>query len=846
MRPWTIDTAALKQADKDLLKKKLFEVVDCDGNGQIHFSEFLELQRDLMNTESLHFEQIGFDAQGTKAQFLEKEFRKFDTDYNMSIDEFEWEEYVETMLSVVGKKIMHETLDNLLLKRQAKKQKQETIDDRCMSERLLEKATHVSFMGKSHAEQARILLQKGADPNYVDHNGESVLSHLAAKCEPAFIANLLESGGNPTLKSKDFDSPVLVAARARRLEVLRVLMFHQTGLRDVHHEQFDQDLSSRLVLEMSELHEKQIRELVRNGADINYRNSEGWIPLTSAVFWGRRDCVEVLIRLPIANPRLRLQVDIPSLKGRTALHVAVRKDKLDLIPLLVGARADINAKDIDGWTPLHHAVFNSRSEAVRLLYGHGAKMNLRSYRGITPFMLASCSDRVAVPMTKDALALLEPPENVRFADAILPILKDDSLSPYEKINALMDLPGVCGVFENLRLYDQVFRLNRGPNRIQLNKLWELLCHEILTRLRSGEVDLDPLGPHCSDAEMADFKKETKLRQEKQQKFISAWLTVSGGPPKSPEWIWDNREGYREQITECVKSEMQGFKVQCETIYETLAGKPGGAELQGLPSDEILQQQYMSQLGAHPILKWVDCADTIEAFEALCDVKTFGDHGDDSEALSKFMELVSSDSDFTSGSAFWRNVYKLWLSNYARLARPGFSVKLQKFVDEFNSKNLAQGFEVSLNDVHTKTFEELKASESEFGNPGYETHDQRVVASKALNVISCCMVANNPASIAQLVYSFRQCVLAEDKFELVRIQNGFHRDAKSSDSLREVVINVVFKGGHCHGHGSREGRSVSVVLVGEVRIVLPEIASAQQGMKLLSQFADGKFDPQVNL
>jgi len=408
----------------------------------------------------------------------------------------------------------------------------------------------------------------------------------------------------------------------------------------------------------------------------------------------------------------------------------------------------------------------------------------------------------------------------------------------------MDLPGVCGVVENLRLYDQVFRLNRGPNRVQLNKLWELLCHEMLTRLRSGEVDLEPLPPNCCDTEIANFREETRRRQDKQQKFISSWLTISGGPPRSPEWIWDNREGYREQITECVRSEIQEFKAQCETMYQTLAQKPGGAELLALPNNEILQQQYMTQLGAHPILKWIDCADTIEAFEALCDVKTFGDSGDDSDALTRFMELVSTDSDFMTGPAFWRNAYKLWLSNYANLARPGFSAKLQKFMDDFNSKNSVAGLEASLRNVHTKTFQELKAGETDFENPGYETHDQRVVASKALDVISCCMVANSPAAIAQLVYAFRQCTLADDKFELVRIHNGFHKDAKSCDCLREVIVNVLFKGGHCHGHGSREGRSVSVVLVGEVRILLPEIASAQQGMKLLSEFADGKFDPQL--
>merc|ERR1711977_672702 len=107
----------------------------------------------------------------------------------------------------------------------------------------------------------------------------------------------------------------------------------------------------------------------------------------------------------------------------------------------------------------------------------------------------------------------------------------------------------------------------------------------------------------------------------------------------------------------------------------------------------------------------------------------------------------------TGSAFWQNVYKLWLSNYARLARPGFHAKMQKFIDEFNSKNMEAGLAASISDVHAKTFEELKASECDFGEPGYRNHDQRVVASRMLDVVSCCMVAKSPAAVAQLVYAF---------------------------------------------------------------------------------------------
>merc|ERR1711904_166438 len=99
--------------------------------------------------------------------------------------------------------------------------------------------------------------------------------------------------------------------------------------------------------------------------------------------------------------------------------------------------------------------------------------------------------------------------------------------------------------------------------------------------------------------------------------------------------------------------------------------------------------------------------------ALCDVKTFGESGNDNEALVRFMGLTSTDSDFMTGPAFWQNVYKLWLSNYARLARPSFHIKLQTFVDDFNSKNSAAGLEVSVDEFHTKTLQELKARECEF-------------------------------------------------------------------------------------------------------------------------------------
>merc|ERR1719240_2211499 len=247
-----------------------------------------------------------------------------------------------------------------------------------------------------------------------------------------------------------------------------------------------------------------------------------------------------------------------------------------------------------------------------------------------------------------------------------------------------------------------------------------------------------------------------------------------------------------------------------------------------------------------MLKWIDCADIAGAFDALCDVKAFGERasGDDNEVLARFMDLVSTDSDFMTGPAFWQNVYKLWLSNFACLSRPSFHHRIQTFADSFNSKNMADGFSVSVGDFHTKSFQELKACEHEYAKPGYLTHDERVVASKVLNIVSCCMTANDPATVAQLVYEFGKCSLDEDKFEVVQIQNGFHKDAQPSGGLCEVVLNIVFKGGPCHGHGAREGRSYSIMLVGEVRIIVPQMDSARHSMKVLTEFVDGSLDPKL--
>merc|ERR1719161_3030357 len=94
-----------------------------------------------------------------------------------------------------------------------------------------------------------------------------------------------------------------------------------------------------------------------------------------------------MIRLKEVFSHVRLHVDITNSKDRTALHVAARKGKAEMVPSLIGARADTEKRDMDGWTPLHHAAYNSQTEAVLCLLDAGADVKVRTCLAETPYML---------------------------------------------------------------------------------------------------------------------------------------------------------------------------------------------------------------------------------------------------------------------------------------------------------------------------------------------------------------------------------------------------------------------------------------------------------------------------
>ena len=233
-----------------------------------------------------------------------------------------------------------------------------------------------------HTEIVKLLLEKGAkyDPFYKTNDGFTYLMAFARCGLTNYCQELLNKGADVNAKKSNSGwTALMLAAYKGHTETVQLLL--EKGA-DVNAKNFN-DERTALIWAAGKGHTKIVKLLLENGADVNAKDIDGRTALMLAANNGHTKIVQILIENGA-------DVNAKDRWGSTVLTYPAANGHTEIVQLLLEKGANVNAKDIiNGWTALMEAAANGHTPTVKLLLKKGANVNAKKYDGSTALMLAA-------------------------------------------------------------------------------------------------------------------------------------------------------------------------------------------------------------------------------------------------------------------------------------------------------------------------------------------------------------------------------------------------------------------------------------------------------------------------
>jgi len=230
-------------------------------------------------------------------------------------------------------------------------------------------------------ETARLLLRAGADAKLANRYGVTPLVLASSNGDAAMIRLLLDAGADPGAADLTGESALMIAAGVGTVDAVKLLLARGAVV-DAKDPTFQQ---TALMVAVRENHPDVVKLLVEVGADVNARTRTGptppWILPNSVPGFGHGVGI---VRGGLPDRGLRNP--IPG--GLSPLLYAARDGRLDIVQILVAARADVNEVDANGISPLVDAITNNHVDVARFLIDQGADVNASDWYGRTPLWSA--------------------------------------------------------------------------------------------------------------------------------------------------------------------------------------------------------------------------------------------------------------------------------------------------------------------------------------------------------------------------------------------------------------------------------------------------------------------------
>ena len=231
---------------------------------------------------------------------------------------------------------------------------------------------------EGHYQIVELLLQAGAYVDIQDEQGTTALMLASTEDRLKCVELLLMYGANPYLQNSKgqtiFDN-TFVDKNVKKF------------IKDFLQEDVNTDFLIFLIF-ARDGRVRQIKNMIQQGnvnVDVRNTNSEidelGLTPLMLAARNGHLQVVKLLVD---AKADLNLKDEY----GRTALVISIEWQKLEISEYLIKEKADVNIPDIHGKAPLFYASFGGYPSITQKLLEAGADVNVETLSEETPLMFA--------------------------------------------------------------------------------------------------------------------------------------------------------------------------------------------------------------------------------------------------------------------------------------------------------------------------------------------------------------------------------------------------------------------------------------------------------------------------
>ena len=263
----------------------------------------------------------------------------------------------------------------------------------------------------SYFESVKCLLDAGMDPDQKDDYGETAKS-ISLECKDIRISALLngiyseDSSGDNDLKMKSKGMTLMQAVVLKEYDAAAALLelgadANELSGDDKRYDGIEVQGKTPLSIACFLLDMKLISMLLQHGADPNFKDTKGQIPILNCLFshnatkqiFENKVIENILKEMTEKGLNVNQEADE---KGNTLLNMACYRAVSPLeskfVQQLLRYKADLNIANNDGVTPLMHICISDRDiiEDLQItLLEAGADVSAKDKKGNTPLMYAA-------------------------------------------------------------------------------------------------------------------------------------------------------------------------------------------------------------------------------------------------------------------------------------------------------------------------------------------------------------------------------------------------------------------------------------------------------------------------